>query len=65
MFNNVDRGQRVFVTGRIAYKGPETTEEGKLLHSYQAAIIADQIIFLEKKRAVEEVREEAKESITA
>lgn len=72
VFNNVDRGQRVFISGRIAYKAPETVDGGKVIHSHEAAILADQIIFLEKSRKTadeprepREAREEVKESIVA
>lgn len=67
VFNNVDRGQRVFISGRVAYKAPEANEAGRVVHSHQAAIIAEQVIFLEKSRKTsEESREgEEKESLAA
>ncbi|XP_034250806.1 single-stranded DNA-binding protein, mitochondrial [Thrips palmi] len=64
VFNNVDRGQRVYITGRVAYKAAESTEDGKQFHSNQAAIIAEQIVFLEKSRKTgEEPKEQTKESL--
>jgi len=50
VFETVERGQRCYISGRIAYRAPEVTESGKMINSNQAVIICDQIIFLEKSR---------------
>lgn len=56
VFETVERGQRCYISGRIAYRAPEVSESGKMINSNQAVIICDQIIFLEKskKQRIEE-----------
>ncbi|KAJ1529750.1 hypothetical protein ONE63_006500 [Megalurothrips usitatus] len=48
--NNLEKGQRVFVQGRIAYRAPTVGEDGKMIHNHQAAVVAENLVFLEKSR---------------
>ncbi|KAK3932461.1 Single-stranded DNA-binding protein, mitochondrial [Frankliniella fusca] len=50
VFDSLERGQRCYVSGRVAYRAAEQAEDGRMIYNHQAAIIARRVIFLEKSR---------------
>lgn len=50
VFTQLERGQRCYVSGRIAYRAAEQNAEGKMVYNHQAAVVAQNVIFLEKSR---------------
>ena len=61
VFEVVETGQRLYISGRIVYRAPEVNESGKLVNNHQAVIVADRVTFLEKSRR-QENEKESKES---
>ncbi|XP_026280675.1 single-stranded DNA-binding protein, mitochondrial [Frankliniella occidentalis] len=46
----LERGQRCYVSGRVAYRAAEPSADGRMVYNHQAAVIARRVIFLEKSR---------------